>query len=595
MADAFTNFAKSTLVGGLAPATTTLTVQAGDGVLFPAAGAGQTFRCVIQNAANQREVIQVTLRTGDVFNTIVRAQEGTAALTWNAGDRIGHRLTAAQLNNILVSSDLQQNTKTWCGTAGGTANALTLTPTPAVTAMVAGHKFIFKTGAAANTTVVTFSVSGLATFAGQNSGVALVAGALTPNTWWEVLYDGAAGQLKKYTIGVETAIYTAKGSLPSASAANTPAERTVGSNGQALTADSSQTSGLVYVDSPSRPILNTNPNWLFDQVNEGALYTVNATDVRGPDGWSGDAVGTGVFKLRTLADPDNAAFKCLEITCTTADLAIAATDRYEIWTAVEGYDAAALQLGVASAQSFTYQFGLKSNAVTGVFGVYFSNSAGDRFYAGTITVPDTAAHEYSVSLTGDLTGTWLYTGGIGLRMGLVLAAGANFQGTAGVWGASTVRTAATQVNFMSVNTNVLYLKRGQLIPGALVQAYRPADVQKELAKCERYFEKSYSMGVVPGTATNAGITYIGSNGNPSGVFQGLGVKWNTRKRAAPTLLYWDSAGNASKMSGRANGGWNDNEAGFSFIITSEVGFWADPTDTQARSTLIQYTANARLS
>jgi hypothetical protein len=52
--------------------------------------------------------------------------------------------------------------------------------------------------------------------------------------------------------------------------------------------------------------------------------------------------------LRTLADPENAALKCLEITCTTADAAIAATDDYFIYSAVEGYDAAALMAGTSA-------------------------------------------------------------------------------------------------------------------------------------------------------------------------------------------------------------------------------------------------------
>lgn len=197
MARIYTNFAYSTLASGIAPATTSLTLDAGDGALFPAAGAGSTFDAVIYNTSLQREIVSCTSRTGDVL-TITRAQQGTSALTWNAGDRIGHRLTAGALNNIMFADDLQENTATWCGTAGGTANALTLTPSPAVTVMAAGHKFIFKSGAAANTTAVTMAVSGLATFALQSNGVALVPGAIEANKWYEVLYDGTNGQLLKF-------------------------------------------------------------------------------------------------------------------------------------------------------------------------------------------------------------------------------------------------------------------------------------------------------------------------------------------------------------------------------------------------------------
>lgn len=384
----------------------------------------------------------------------------------------------------------------------------------------------------------------------------------------------------------------AKGDLLAGTAADTIGTLTAGSNGKAVAADSSQTTGLVYIDNPSRPNLLINPNWQLDQINEGALYTVNATDVRGPDGWSGDAVGAGVFKLRTLADPDNAALKCLEISCTTADASIAATDRYEVWTAVEGYDAAALQLGIASAVPFTYQFKLKSNAVTGVFGVYFANSAGNRFYAGTITVADTSEHEYSVSLTGDLTGTWLYTNGIGLRMGLVLAAGSNFQGTAGAWTASTVRTTSSQANFMSANTNIIYLKRGQLMQSALVQAYKPADIQRELAKAQRYYSKTFSQGTAP--AQNVGS--IGGAFSAVGVNTTLGPGgmwvYPTVMRAAPTVVTYNPFVADANWRNNANTTSNTVSVGTPTDRGSQI---ASSTTNGTDNFYIHATANARLS
>lgn len=203
----YTNFAKSTLASGIGAGDLSVTVAAGQGALFPAAGAGNTFDAVIFNTSAQREIVSCTSRTGDVL-TIVRAQQGTTALAWNAADGIGHRLTKDALNNILFSANLQENTPTWCGTAGGTANALTLTPTPAITAYVAGHKFIAKISASANTTAATVAVSGLATKAIQNNGAALLAGELQADRWYEFLYDGAAFQVKKYNIGVDDGAVT---------------------------------------------------------------------------------------------------------------------------------------------------------------------------------------------------------------------------------------------------------------------------------------------------------------------------------------------------------------------------------------------------
>jgi len=51
---------------------------------------------------------------------------------------------------------------TFCGTAGGTANAITLTPNPAISSYLAGQRFSF-VAAAPNTTSVTVATSGLAT------------------------------------------------------------------------------------------------------------------------------------------------------------------------------------------------------------------------------------------------------------------------------------------------------------------------------------------------------------------------------------------------------------------------------------------------
>lgn len=342
---------------------------------------------------------------------------------------------------------------------------------------------------------------------------------------WRKISDVAANwEMVGFQRGLTTSGFTAKGDLLAGTLSGgiiVQGIRSVGSDGQVLSADSSQNSGTVYVDNPARPNLLVNPNWQIDQLNVGALVTINASGINGPDGWSGNATGAGVFKIRTLADPDNAALSCLEITCTTADAAIAAADNYFIYHKIEGYDASSLMLGTASAQTFILQFKFKSN-IAGVYGVAFQNSAGNRRYIGTITVADAAEHEYSISLTGDTAGTWLYTNGAGLVLILTLAAGTNFQAAAGAWGAGAEQTTAAQANFMSNVANIAYLKRIQLLPGSLVQAYRAADFQKELAKAQRYFQAGR-------------VVYHGDVTNTGGY--GLVIPLSPTMRAAPTITW----------------------------------------------------------
>ena len=77
---------------------------------------------------------------------------------------------------------------------GGTADAITLSPTPAITAYAAGQRWSFL-AEATNTGAVTVDVSTLGTRAVQKVGVALVAGDVTTSNLVEIEYDGTQFQM----------------------------------------------------------------------------------------------------------------------------------------------------------------------------------------------------------------------------------------------------------------------------------------------------------------------------------------------------------------------------------------------------------------
>jgi hypothetical protein len=78
----------------------------------------------------------------------------------------------------------------WGGTVGGTADAITLTPTPALSAYSTGIRYAFlSTGT--NTTAVTVAISGLAAKSIKTqSGAALAAGNITSGRVYSLTYDG---------------------------------------------------------------------------------------------------------------------------------------------------------------------------------------------------------------------------------------------------------------------------------------------------------------------------------------------------------------------------------------------------------------------
>lgn len=114
---------------------TTITIRSGSG--FPTLGANERVVATIVDAATglQFEIVTVTAVVGNVL-TVQRAQEGTAARAWAAGDLLSIRTTAATLTGAvrnfgIVPSGMNLNalTGTWFGqyfqnSNGGASSAL---------------------------------------------------------------------------------------------------------------------------------------------------------------------------------------------------------------------------------------------------------------------------------------------------------------------------------------------------------------------------------------------------------------------------------------------------------------------------------------
>jgi len=96
-----------------------------------------------------------------------------------------------------TTGQVQDGAFVWGGTAGGTADALTLTLTPAITSYVDGLAIRFRTGSAANATATpTLSVNGLAAHTITNAdGTPIAAGDLPANSVVEVVYSNSAWRL----------------------------------------------------------------------------------------------------------------------------------------------------------------------------------------------------------------------------------------------------------------------------------------------------------------------------------------------------------------------------------------------------------------
>jgi hypothetical protein len=124
---------------------------------------------------------QVDANNSDIATALTQsiAVDGQSTVTGNI-PLSTYKLTGVGAGSAATDSltlgQAQAEAMHWCGTAGGTADAITLAPTPAITAYAAGQRFVWKASGSVNTGATTVAISGLGAIALQDSGAALVAG-----------------------------------------------------------------------------------------------------------------------------------------------------------------------------------------------------------------------------------------------------------------------------------------------------------------------------------------------------------------------------------------------------------------------------------
>lgn len=153
----FANNAFSSLASGINASATTIVLASGTGGVFPQPEAGSGFFMTLQDAATQLtdEIVFCTARTGDVC-TVIRAQQGTTALTWNAGDFVQQLVTMGDMDGMVQPDQLQEAIYT--ATAATGTNSLTATLDSGLTALPDSLAFTLR-AAAANTGPVTLTLT----------------------------------------------------------------------------------------------------------------------------------------------------------------------------------------------------------------------------------------------------------------------------------------------------------------------------------------------------------------------------------------------------------------------------------------------------
>ena len=302
------------------------------------------------------------------------------------------------------------------------------------------------------------------------------------------------------------------------------------------------------VFSPSSSLFKNrliNGDMRIDQRNAGASVTPNNSYTL--DRWSGINSQTSKFTVQRNAaavTPPVGFTNYLGATSSSA-YSVLTGDYFFLNQAIEGLNVADLAWGTASAATVTLSFWVRSS-LTGTFGGALKNGGSNRSYPFTFTINSANTWEKeTITIAGDTSGTWATDNTVGISVQFGLGVGATYSGTAGSWAAANYISATGATSVVGTNGATFYITGVQLEKGSTATSfdYRPY----ELSLCQRYYGKSYAVETAVGTATTTGL--VGLSAAISGGSLGAGyVFFKNSMRAAPTISYWDGAGNASKLS-----------------------------------------------
>jgi hypothetical protein len=283
------------------------------------------------------------------------------------------------------------------------------------------------------------------------------------------------------------------------------------------------------------------------------------------DGWRTDHAGSSVLNsIMTSSSVTPGIVNTCVVLVTTAQASIGASDYALVSTRIEGYRTARLGWGVAGAQPITIGF-WSWHTRPGIYSVGVRNGAGNRSYFTTYTQNVSAIPEYkTVTIPGDVTGTWDAGNGTGIMVRFAMACGSTFiVPAANTWQAGSYFAAPGQVNGVATTSDVFRITGVVVLPGTQAPTaaqspliMRPFD--QELVTCQRYYQKIINL--MNSQYNVAGGTWYGSH------------ILRPAMRAAPTITFANVAySNASALTAP-----NITNEGFrtAFVITVTGGGYA---------------------
>jgi hypothetical protein len=308
---------------------------------------------------------------------------------------------------------------------------------------------------------------------------------------------------------------------------------------------------------------------MIDQRNSGNTISGSGYSV---DRWivGVDTDGTYTVKQDSSANTVAGFTNSLKFTTTSADASLSAAQYATVGQYIEGVNIYDLAWGTASAKAITLSFWVRSS-LTGSFGGSIANNAVDRSYPFSYTIVAANTWEQKfITIPGDQSGTWLTTNSVGLRLWFTLGNGSTYSGTANTWAGAQYFGPTGSTSVIGTLNATWYLTGVQLEEGSQATPFEFRPYSKELMMCQRYYQRSYDLGVATGTVVAGPVSGSWQYNQPS-FFIGTGnygmncgTPFPVLMRTIPTItVYSPSSGTAGSITP-----WNGSD----YTLISSGGF-----------------------
>jgi hypothetical protein len=282
---------------------------------------------------------------------------------------------------------------------------------------------------------------------------------------------------------------------------------------------------------------------VIDQRNNGASVTPTTLGSYTVDRWCVVISAASKFSVQQSSVAPSGFTKSALITSLSA-YSVGAGDYFAFCQRIEGFNAADLAWGTASAATVTLSFWVRSS-LTGTFGGSLDNSDATYSYPFSYTISSANTWEQkSITIAGSINGTWNTTNGGGIELRIGLGTGSTFSGTAGAWAAGNFVQPTGTVSVVGTNGATFYITGVQLEAGSVATPFERRDYGRELAMCYRYYRRFPNSGSAY-TAIGAG-----SNASTTSIIR-WGFSLDTPMRTAPSVSFTNCVGWDGTLGGAA--------------------------------------------